>query len=72
MRIALGDGRRLCLVLFALLARVACAPDRPETFLVVPVAAAVFFFDPLFGEVLPAALDAEAPGFFGVDGESEV
>lgn len=65
MRIARGDGRRLRLVL---LARVARVPERVEPFFV----AVVVFFDPVLGDRLPAALDAEAAGFLGVDGVSEV
>jgi hypothetical protein len=65
MRIARGDGRRLCLLP---LARAACAPGRPEIFFV----AAVVFFDPAFGDGLPVPLDNEVTGFFGTDEESEV
>jgi hypothetical protein len=58
MRIARGDGRRLCLVL---LARAECAPDRLAGFFVVALCA-----DGLAIE----RWDADGVGFFGAAGES--
>ncbi len=57
IRIARGDGRRLCLALTL----AECAPDRLEGFLVVAV----------FADGLPVArCEADVEGFFGAAGES--